>query len=328
MPNRAAPLTVGIDLGGTQVRAGLVRHGQVLGRASRPTSVAGGPDAIIAQFEALVAEVTAGAEGRQLAGIGISAPGPLDSSTGTVLGIPTLPGWEDFPLRDVMANRFGLPVVVENDGLAAAFGEWCFGAGRGASNLVYATVSTGIGGGVIADGRLLRGRRGMAGHVGHMRIAAEGPRCPCGAIGCFEAFASGTALSERARRAAARQPDSFLARTARNEPIDGRHVLAGARAGDPTCLALLAEEADYLAQGFASLVHLFSPELIIMGGGVSQAFDLMEDRLIERVRQDVMPPFRDVRILQATLGDNSGLVGAATLAAQIGEPLPKPRNSV
>lgn len=321
MPDNAAPLTVGIDLGGTQVRAGLAQDGQVLARASRPTDVAGGPRAIIAQFEALVAEVASRAGGRPLAGIGVSAPGPLDSASGVVLGIPTLPGWQDFPLREVMATRFGLPVIVENDGLAAAFGEWRFGAGRGVDHLVYVTVSTGIGGGVIADGRLLRGRRGMAGHVGHMRLATEGPRCPCGTIGCFEAFASGTALGERARLAAARQPDGFLAAAAGNEHLEGRHVLAGARAGDPACLALLDQEADYLARGFASLVHLFSPEIIIMGGGVSQAFDLMADRIIAQVRRDVMPAFRDVRIVPALLGDNSGLVGAAALATQIGEAL-------
>jgi glucokinase len=322
MPNSGAPLTIGIDLGGTQVRAGLVEDGQVLARAARPTDMAGGPQAIVAQFEALVAEVTSDADRRSLAGIGISAPGPLDSSSGVVLGIPTLPGWQDFPLREVMKTRFGLPVIVENDGLAAAFGEWRYGAGRGVDNLVYVTVSTGIGGGVVADGRLLRGRRGMAGHVGHMRLSAEGPRCPCGAVGCFEAFASGTALRERARLAASRQPEGFLATAARGGDLDGRHILAGARAGDPVCRALLDEEAGYLARGFASLVHLYSPEMIVMGGGVSQAFDLMADRIAEQVRQDVMPPFRDVRIVPARLGDNSGLVGAAALAAQIGEALP------
>jgi glucokinase len=320
MPSsEARPVTVGIDLGGTQVRAGLVRNGEVLARAAQPTDIAGGPAAVLAQFDALVAEVKSAANVAPV-GIGICAPGPLDSSSGVVLDIPTLPGWHDFPLRDAVAARYGLPALLENDGIAAAFGEWRFGAGRGAQNLVFVTVSTGIGGGVVADGRLLHGHRGMAGHVGHLRLAPEGPRCPCGGIGCFEAFASGSALGRRARDTAARS-GGFLAEAAQQERIEARHVVVGARAGDAACRALLDEEADYLARGFISLVHLFSPELIVLGGGVSQAFDLIGQRLAAGVRDGVMPAFRDVRIVPAALGDNCGLIGAATLATQLGEAL-------
>jgi glucokinase len=322
MPNSEAtgPVTIGIDLGGTQVRAGLVRDGVVLARAARPTDTAGGPAAVLVQFDALIAEVGATTAVAPV-GIGMCAPGPLDSLTGVVLDIPTLPGWRDFPVRDALAERYGLPALLENDGIAAAFGEWRYGAGRGAQNLVYVTISTGIGGGVVADGRLLHGRRGMAGHVGHLRLAPEGPRCPCGGIGCFEAFASGSALGRRAREAAARS-DGFLAEAAKRERIEARHTVAGARVGDRVCRALLDEEADYLAQGFISLVHLFSPELIVLGGGVSQAFDLIGERLVAGVREGVMPAFRDVRIVPAALGDNCGLIGAAALATQFGEALP------
>jgi glucokinase len=312
-----APLAIGIDLGGTQLRAGLVRDGAVLARAARPTDRAGGPAAVLAQLDLLVAEVKAAAAP---VGIGICAPGPLDSGSGLVLDIPTLPGWRDFPLRNAVAQRYGLPALLENDGIAAAFGEWRFGAGRGAENLVYVTVSTGIGGGVVADGRLLHGHRGMAGHVGHLRLATEGPRCACGRIGCFEAFASGSALGHRARKAA--PASRFLAEAARNERVEARHVVAGARTGDAVCRALLDEEADYLTRGFISLVHLFSPERIILGGGVSQAFDLIGDRLVAGVRDGVMAAFCDVRIVPAALADNSGLIGAAALVTQSGEVLP------
>jgi glucokinase len=327
MPNSepALPVTIGIDLGGTQVRAGLVRDGAVLARAARPTDIAGGPRGVLAQFDALVAEVTAAAE-VEPAGIGICAPGPLDSRSGVVLDIPTLPGWRDFPMREAVATRYGLPALLENDGIAAAFGEWQFGAGRGVENLVFVTVSTGIGGGIVADGRLLRGHRGMAGHVGHLRLAPEGPRCPCGGIGCFEAFASGSALGRRARDAAARA-GGFLAEAARHEHIEARHAVAGARAGDLTCRALLDEETDYLVQGLVSLVHLFSPELIVLGGGVSQALDLIGDRLAAGVRERVMPAFREVRIVPAALGDNCGLIGAAALATHFGEALSPGRES-
>jgi glucokinase len=319
-----APLAIGIDLGGTQVRAGLLRNGEILARAAQPTDIAGGPAAVLAQIDALVAEIK-GAANVAPVGIGICAPGPLDSGSGVVLDIPTLPGWRDFALRDAVAQRYGLPALLENDGIAAAFGEWGFGAGLGVQNLVYVTVSTGIGGGVVADGRLLHGHRGMAGHVGHLRLAAEGPRCPCGGIGCFEAFASGSALGQRAREAAA--AGGFLAEAARHARLEARHVVAGARAGDAICRALLDEEADYLAQGFISLVHLYSPERIILGGGVSQAFDLIGDRVFAGVQAGVMPAFREVRIAPAALGDNSGLIGAAALVTQLGEALPSARTS-
>ncbi len=215
---------------------------------------------------------------------------------------------------EAAAARLGLPVIIENDGIAAAYGEWQFGAGRGLDNLVYVTVSTGIGGGVVLDGRLVHGRRGMAGHVGHFRLAADGPRCSCGAIGCFEALASGTELGQRARNAAADGSTDFLAAVAQRERVEGRHVVAGARVGDPTSIRLLDEEADYLGQGFASLIHLFSPDLVIMGGGVSQGFDLIEGRIHAIIARDAMMPFRAVRVVPAGLGDNSGLVGAAALA--------------
>jgi glucokinase len=158
-------------------------------------------------------------------------------------------------------------------------------------HLVYVTVSTGVGGGVVVDGRLLHGRRGMAGHVGHLRMALEGPVCSCGTIGCFEAFAAGTALGRRARQAATMHPEGLLGIWSASQMIEARHVVEGARQGDPTCLALLREEAAYLGAGFTSLIHLFSPERIIMGGGVSQAFDLMIDDIHAVIRRDATEPF-------------------------------------
>lgn len=306
--------TIGIDLGGTQVRAALVEEGVVVRRAADRTDVAGGPPAILRQFRALVETVMSGEPWASIAGVGVSAPGPLDSETGTILGIPTLPNWTDFPLRAVLSDDLGLPVIVENDGIAAAFGEWRFGAGRGLRHLVYVTVSTGIGGGVVVDGRLMRGRRGMAGHVGHFRIAAEGPRCACGAIGCFEAMAAGTALGARAREQAARRPESRLARDS-GRPVDAADVVASARAGDAVALDLLREEAAHLGAGFTGLIHLYSPQTVIMGGGVSNAYDLLEVDIHRVIQRDALPPFRDVRVVPAGLGDNSGLIGAAALAA-------------
>jgi glucokinase len=292
-------LALAIDLGGTQLRAALVNeNGAVLSRASLATDVQGGPKAIIAQI--LQAAQTAGfSKSREnIIGCGICAPGPLDSEAGTIIGIPTLPGWEDFPLRAELSEALALKVVLENDGIAAANGEWRFGAGRGLSHLVYVTVSTGIGGGVVADGKLMRGSRGMAGHVGHLMIDPKGPRCACGGKGCFEAHASGTALG------AAGKAHGFA---------DAKSIVSAARAGDASALALLDQEADYLAYGFASLLHLYSPQKLIIGGGVSQALDLMAARITARLAELVMPPFRDVAVVKAALGDDAGLAGMGGL---------------
>ena len=292
-------LALAIDLGGTQLRAALVNEaGQLLSRASLATDVQGGPKAVLKQMLQAADAAGFSKSREQITGCGICAPGPLDSDTGTIIGIPTLPGWEGFPLRAALAEALGLPVILENDGIAAANGEWKFGAGRGLAHLVYVTVSTGIGGGVVVDGRLMRGRRGMAGHIGHLMIDPNGPRCACGGRGCFEAHASGTALSAEGRA------HGFA---------DAKSIVAAARAGNEAARALLDQEAGFLAYGFASLLHLYSPQKLIIGGGVSQALDLMAARIRARLSELVMPPFRDVEVVRAALGDDAGLAGMAGL---------------
>ena len=309
----AEKLAIGIDLGGTQVRAALIEGATLLARAAEPTDAAGGPEAVLRQMQRLIAQVAPA--GRDVQGIGVCSPGPLDSETGTILNIPTLPGWDGLPLRDILAERTGLPVVLENDGIAAASGEWRHGAGRGLRHLVYVTVSTGIGGGVVVDGRLLHGRRGMAGHVGHLPLAAEGPACACGAPGCFEALASGSALGGAARKAVRGQPESLL--SGRNpDAITAQDVVEAARAGDGLALRLLDVEARWLGLGFVALLHLYSPEAIVMGGGVAEGFDLLEAEVHATIRTRAMAAFRDVPVVKAGLGGNSGLIGAAALALE------------
>jgi glucokinase len=307
---------IGIDLGGTQVRAAVVEGARVLARAAEPTDAAGGPAAVLGQIERLMEQVLPRSAWSGLAGLGVSAPGPLDTDTGTVLNIPTLPGWDGLPLRDLLAERTGLPVVLENDGIAAAFGEWRHGAGQGLRHLVYVTVSTGIGGGVVVDGRLLHGRRGMAGHVGHLLLDPAGPPCSCGALGCFEAHAAGPALGRAARALAPLHPGSGLAALAPRDELTAWHVAEAARREDRLALDLLAEEARHLGLGFTALIHLFSPEAVIMGGGVSDAFDLLEGGIRATIRARAMAAFREVPVIRAALGGNSGLIGAAALAAE------------
>lgn len=319
---------VGIDLGGTQVRAALIApDGTLLARAATATDVAGGPHAVIAQMRTLVAQVTAGLDGPlgdAIAGVGVCSPGPLDAAAGVVLYISTLPGWVDIPLVAWLTEALQVPVVLENDAVSAAIGEWHFGAGRGLSDFVYVTVSTGIGGGVIADGRVLRGRRSMAAHIGHMTTAPQGETCTCGNRGCWEAQASGTALGDRARRRVATRPDSALATIgpptgeSAGAALDARHVIDAARAGDALGLELVALEAAELGLGIVNLLHLYSPQAVVLGGGVSSGFDLLQPGIAAEIARRALPPFRDVPVWPAALGPNAGLVGAACLVLEPG----------
>ncbi len=307
---------IAIDLGGTQVRVALVEGHQIQSRAALKTDISGGPAAILDQIVALIDHVGEGQDKNSIVGVGLSSAGPIDTEAGIILGIPTIPGCEGFPIRQALSDRMGLPVQIENDAIAAALGEWRHGAGRGFRNLVYITVSTGIGGGAVVDGRLLHGRQGMAVHVGHMRLAREGPLCSCGASACFEAFASGTALTERAQTASRLADSEFLQLTSKSGDVNARHVIEGAQVGDPQCRALVAEEAMYLGQGITSIIHAFSPERVIMGGGLAQGFDLFEAGIHEVIESDAMAPFKTIRVVRSDLGDDSGLVGAATMVIE------------
>jgi glucokinase len=298
----AGRYALGIDIGGTQIRAALVDAiGVVAKRGAVATNAAGGPDIIVRQVAAIAKDISAAVTPDQIEAIGVCAPGPLDSDTGIVLEIATMPGWQNYPLRMKLGEAFGRSVLLENDGIAAAFGEWKHGAGKGLDNLVYVTVSTGLGGGVVVDGHLLRGARGMAGHVGHMMIDPNGPRCGCGGRGCFEAYASGTnfALAGRAKGFAS-----------------GEAIVEAARHGDAVALELVDQEARYLGYGFSSLLHLYSPQRLIMGGGVSKALDLLMPGIRAQIDDVAMPPFRGAEIVPAMLGDNCGLVGVAGLARE------------
>ena len=307
-------LALAIDLGGTETRAGLVDdEGRIIASAQAPTPATAGPDAVIAVMARLAETVRAAAPGHVPVGLGVGAPGPLDSEAGIAIAPPTLAGWHDVPLARLLAEKTGLEVRIENDANAAALGEWRFGAGAGTQSMVFMTVSTGIGGGVIVDGRLLRGRRGLAGEIGHMTIAEGTERCACGALGCWEALASGTALGRDAERLAAAGKAPALRLLAGTGEVTARHVGEAARAGDAAALGLLAHEAHWLGVGMVNLLHLYSPEVIVLGGGVSQLLDIMGGDIERTIRERAMSAYRDTPFVPARLGGHAGLVGAASL---------------
>ncbi|PBB16851.1 ROK family protein [Mesorhizobium sp. WSM4313] len=314
-------LALAFDLGGTELRGALIgRGGEVVARVSEPTMTDAGSEAVIGRIIALADKLLDDHPQAKVIGIGACAPGPLDPKAGIVIGPPTLSGWHNVPMIDILSRQFGLPVRLENDANAAALGEWRFGAGRGAGSLVFVTVSTGIGGGVIADGHIYHGRRGLAAEIGHMTITGEGDRCFCGNVGCFEAVASGTALGRRATQLTAPGDGSVLRRVSNDGDVSARHVVEAARAGDASARELVEAEARWLGVGFTNLLHLYSPEVIVMGGGLANGFDLLAPRIRATIEERAMQAYRDVPIVPAELGDRAGLVGAASLILWEGEP--------
>jgi glucokinase len=300
---------VGVDVGGTKIAAGVVSpEGKLLNEVRYPTENVREP--LLSTIAGTIMEVQ---RDYQIGGVCLAAPGFILASENKILSAANLEAIEGIPLKEELGRRTGLRVTVENDANAAAWSEFRFGAGQDVDNLVFVTLGTGVGGGIISHGVLLRGARGMGGELGHMTIQPDGPRCGCGNRGCLEALASGKAIGRRAREVASEQPDSALGRLAR-APL-GEDVLDLARKGDGIALEVLWEAGTWLGIGLATFVNVFDPEVIAMGGGVSEAGDLVLEPARRELRLRSCSPARDlVEIRGATLGAKSGMLGAAALA--------------
>lgn len=294
------------------------------------------PRAFVALEQALQ---QAGVSLEQVAGIGIGAPGPLDSRTGVVFTPPNMPGWESLPLRHLFVERYHVPVYVENDANAAALGEFLFGAGRGCKHMVYLTISTGIGGGVIIDGKILEGANSAAAELGHMTIDWQGERCTCGNIGCLEYISSGMSIARRANQLiqAGQGNDllAFMHQLARQEYVENedereeqievtaRMVAQAAAAGVPAAQQIIGRAAEALGVGLVNIIHIFNPEKIVLGGGVTQMGPLLMEPVLHIVRERAMKaPLAAVRVELAQSGSNVGLVGAGAVLYYYREQFP------
>lgn len=312
--------SLAFDLGGTWLRAALVDvGGRIVAKARRPTPREG-PEAVVAAMSQLAGGLESGGAAAGLgpaALVGVAAPGPLDPAAGRILRMPNLAGWEGFPLAARLAEALGRPVHLQNDASLAALAEGRLGAGRGADPLVYLTLSTGIGGGILVGGRLLEGRRGLAGELGHLLLDREGPACGLGHGTCLEALASGSALARAAREALAGgelAPGSPLAAVA-SASIDAALLADLARRGDAWCLALWQRMGADLARGLAGLISVLDPAAIVLGGGLMAARDLWEPALRKALpRLLVAASQAEIPLLPAALGDDAGLLGAALWA--------------
>ncbi|MBG0829365.1 ROK family glucokinase [Planomonospora sp. ID67723] len=309
-------LTIGVDIGGTKVAAGVVdEDGRIVEHRLRRTP-AESPERVADTIGEVVREL---AVGRQIEAVGLGAAGFVDETRSIVRFAPNL-AWREEPLQKKVSDLVGLPVVVENDANAMAWGEARFGAGRGESHVVCVTVGTGIGGGIVLDGSLYRGRWGMGAELGHMQAVPGGRLCGCGNLGCWEQYASGNALVTEARLIAQAEPAraARLLEIAGGAPgdIEGPEVTEAAREGDPAALAAFASMADWLGQGLSDLASILDPGCFILGGGVSRAADLWIDRAREsfaaRLTGRGHRPLAEIRL--AELGASAGVVGAADLA--------------
>ncbi|HET8912944.1 MAG TPA: ROK family protein [Ktedonobacteraceae bacterium] len=343
------PLVIGVDLGGTQLRVAVMQGSKLHSRVGLLVGKDTTPDTVINQIAQGIHQALEEADVtlEQIVGIGVGAPGPLDNRTGVVFSPPNLHGWHEVPLRDILQQRFNVPIFVENDANTAGLGEYIFGAGRGSEDMVYLTISTGIGGGVIVKGEILEGVSGTAAELGHMTIDMHGPQCNCGNIGCLEAIASGTAIARLANNAIAagdgeellqfvrgmredvgKNLDSYVHPTigitsavhdkfveaAGPLLVNARTVSEAAKAGIPLAREIINNAGEALGVGLVNIIHIFNPAKIILGGGVTQMGDLILDPARRIVAERAMRhPLKAVTIEVSDLGGDVGLIGAGAL---------------
>ncbi len=313
-------VVIGIDLGGTKIGTALTdSDGNIIAYDYRETCAIKGPKVVVERMLDSARQVMAeaGAISSQVAAVGVGAPGPLNVKTGVVVAPPNLPGWDHVPLERRIEEGLGIATFLENDANAAALGEHRFGAGQGVEHMIYVTVSTGIGGGLILDGELYHGDSGMTGEIGHTTIMPYGPLCSCGNRGCLEALASGTAIARQARERVAHGVPTRIADLAGGDPerITAKLVADAADQGDVEAQEILAEAMYYLGIGIANLVNLFNPQLIVIGGGLANIGELLLGpvrRVIER--RAFRASAQVVQVVPAELDSNAGVLGAAAVA--------------
>lgn len=305
--------TIGVDLGGTKMLVGVLADTEPL-YEQREASTGQTEDELV---ELLLREIEEAREARpDVAAIGLGVPATIDHDRGVAVAAVNLP-LSELPLRDIVSERMGLPVFLDNDGNVAALAEYLYGAAKGTPHIVMLTVGTGIGGGLILNGEIYRGSTGAGAELGHVVIQADGPPCQgnCPNHGCVEALASGTALGREGRAAAESSPDSALGKLlADGEEVDGKTVTEAALAGDEVAIGVFDLIGSRLGVACSSFANIFQPNAIVVGGGVIAAGDLLLEPARREVRERALRPMNETPILEATLGNDAGMIGAAALA--------------
>jgi glucokinase len=315
----SAPFFLGIDLGGTNIKSGVVDdQGRALSSITAKTLADQGPNVGLGNLVAAGSQAVkeSGLDWEHIAAVGLGSPGTMDIDGGMLLDPPNLPGWNDLPIRELLSDRLKKRVVLQNDGNAAAYGEYWAGAGKNTHSLVMFTLGTGIGGGIVVGGSILEGRHSHGGECGHIIIESDrGRRCSCGALGHLEAYASATALVRRAIEALQTEAEPSLLRTIDPEALSSRVISDAAESGDHLARRLMRETAHYLAVGAVSLMHTIDPDIVLFGGGmIAAGLGFLEDIRAD-IRSMAFPvPAARTRIEYALLGGEAGFIGAAGCA--------------
>lgn len=315
------PLPVlAVDLGGTKIAAALVSEdNKIIAREHVLTLAAEGQEAVIGRLFSAIDALLKQKGLSRIHSICLAVAGPIDVNRSVVSASPNLPGWRNVAIREIVARRYQVSTFLLNDAKAAALGEHRLGAGRGISNLVYVTVGTGIGGGIIINGKLYSGTSGCAGEIGHMTIDVSGPVCSCGNIGCWEVLASGTALAREAIRLLKSGKKSSLTEMVggKLDAVTAEKIALAAQSGDSLALKVISRTAAYLGVGLINLVNIFNPEMIVIGGGLSKVGDLLLEPAKRVMKERAFSLCAErVRIVTAQLGDDVGVLGAALFARE------------
>ncbi len=312
---------VGVDMGATHITLVLADFlARVIREYEAPFDINLGPEACLAQMDDLLQKwlLKAGFRMDQISAVGVGVPGPIVSEAGMVSGPPIMPGWDHFPIRKWLEERWHLPVSLSNDAELGALGEWAFGAGRGHNNLAYIKVGTGIGSGLLIEGQIYRGATGSAGEIGHITIEENGPICSCGNRGCLEAMAGGKAIARRAIEEVNKGTRTTLSEVIPTSDITSMEVIAAARRGDLVSQQIVIEAGYHLGTAIAGMVNLVNPSMIVIGGGVAQVGDLLLDPIRRSVqKRSLKVASRAVRISSALLGRRSSAMGAVVQALSI-----------
>ncbi len=316
-----ASYVLGADIGGTKLATVLAsREGEILHKVRLPTCAEKGPEFGVARLISMLHRNLdeTRVSPQEIMGIGVACGSPMDTDRGVILGPPNLATWNPVPIKALLEAEFGLYTQLENDANAGALAEWLFGAGRGKRDVVYMTMGTGIGGGLVLDSRLYRGANGNAGEVGHMRVVDRGgPQCGCGKRGCLEAFCSGPSIARRARSALAAGDSAMLALAGDAENVTAEHVFTAARQGDPLALQLVDETAHYMGVGLANVIQAINPSVIVLGTIATEQGDFFLDRVRQTVRRETWPQMSEiVEILPSPLGRQVGDYGAISVILQ------------
>lgn len=310
-------LAIGVDLGGTKIKTVVAdSEGQVFGEDLRPTEAKIGPDGVIARIADSARQACTEANIRlaDAIGVGISSPGPVNPEKGIVTDAPNLPGWHNIHITKLVGDAVGLPTLLENDANAAAYGEALFGAGKGLKHIVYVTLGTGVGGGLIIDGEIYEGASGAAGEVGHLVVLPDGPICNCGNRGCVESLAAGPAIARDATRLVEDGRAPVLARLSEGRALNAELVLEAAQEGEDAAREVLQRAGYYLGLALTGLLNVFDPQALILGGGLVNLGDFYLGPAIKTAREGAFPQIvADVVITTAKLGDNAGALGATAL---------------